>query len=136
MYCGVRSCQYVLQQENKFYNACLETKVMGWDILWDGMDCRLRSHLKTHTGERPNKCNQCDFASSHARALRTHLKIHSGEKSNKCNQCDYASSTAGNLRTHLKIHSGEKPNKCNQCEYASSMHTIWGDILKHTAEKN
>ena len=38
MYCGVRSCQYVLQQENKFYSACLETKVMGWDILWDGMD--------------------------------------------------------------------------------------------------
>ena len=32
----------------------------------------------------------------------------SGEKSNKCNQCDYASSWAGNLRTHLKMHSGEK----------------------------
>ena len=40
----------------------------------------------------------------------------SGEKSNKCNQCDYASSWAGNLRTHLKMHSGEKPNKCNQCD--------------------
>ena len=28
-------------------------------------------------------------------------------KSNKCNQCDYASSHAGNLRAHLKKHSGE-----------------------------
>ena len=32
--------------------------------------------------------------------LRTHIKIHSGEKPNKCNQCDYASSQAGNLKTH------------------------------------
>jgi uncharacterized Zn-finger protein len=42
------------------------------------------------------------------------LKTHSGEKSNKCNQCDYASSQAGVLRRHLKTHSGEKPNKCNK----------------------
>ena len=31
-------------------------------------------------------------------------------KSNKCNQCDYVSSHAGNLRTHLKTHNGEKQN--------------------------
>ena len=45
---------------------------------------------------------------------------HSGEKSNKCNQCDYAFSRAGNLRQHLKTHSGEKSNKCDQCDNASS----------------
>ena len=27
-------------------------------------------------------------------------------KSNKCQQCDYASSHAGNLKKHLKTHSG------------------------------
>ena len=31
-----------------------------------------------------------------------------GIKPNKCNQCDFASSLAGNLRRHLKTHSGEK----------------------------
>ena len=54
--------------------------------------------------EKLNKCNQCDYASSHAGHLRTHLKTHSGEKPNKCNECDYASSHP----SHLKIHSGEK----------------------------
>ena len=60
---------------------------------------------------KSNKCNQCDYASSHAGNLRTHLKTHSGEKSNKCNQCDYVSSYASALKKHLKIHSGEKSNK-------------------------
>ena len=45
------------------------------------------------------KCNQCDNA--------THLKIHCGEKPNKCNECDFASSQAGDLRRHLKTHCGE-----------------------------
>ena len=35
---------------------------------------------KTNNGEKPNKCNQCEFASSYAGNLRTHFKIHSGEK--------------------------------------------------------
>ena len=59
------------------------------------------------TSKRPNKCNQCEYASSKASNLRRHLEMHSGEKQNKCNQCDFASSQAGNLRTHLK-HTVEK----------------------------
>ena len=73
----------------------------------------LKSHLKTHSGEKSNKCNQCDFASSEAGNLRTHLKTHSGEKSNKCDQCDFASSRACHLRTHLKTHSGQNMNDYN-----------------------
>ena len=60
--------------------------------------------MKTHSGEKPNKCNQCDFASSRAANLKTHLITHSREKTNKCNQCDYASYQAGNLKAHLKMH--------------------------------
>ena len=58
--------------------------------------------------EKSNKCNLCDYASSHTGHLRTHLKMHSGEKPNKCNQCDYAASEASKLRRHLKTHCGEK----------------------------
>ena len=68
----------------------------------------LRTHLKIHSGEKANKCKQCDYASSDASNLRAHLKTHAGEKSNKCNLCDYASTEASKLRIHLKRHSGEK----------------------------
>ena len=80
----------------------------------------LRIHLKMHDGEKLNKCNQCDFASSQADHLSTHLKTHCGEKLNKCNQCNFASFQAGHLRRHMRMHSGEKSNKCNQCDFASS----------------
>ena len=39
---------------------------------------------KPHIEEKLTKCHQCDYASSRADSLRTHLKTHSGEKSNKC----------------------------------------------------
>ena len=43
--------------------------------------------LKKKTGNviKSNKCDQCDYASSRAGDLGKHLKMHSGEKSNKCN---------------------------------------------------
>ena len=47
-------------------------------------------------------CNQCYYASSHVGDLRGYLKTHSGEKSNKCGRCDSASSEADSLRAHLK----------------------------------
>ena len=83
-----------------------------------------------HRGEKSNKCNQCDYASSNAGNLRTHLKTHSGEKSNKCTLCDFTSYQAGDLRRHLKTHSGEKSNKCNQCVFASSRAASLRDHLK------
>ena len=99
---------------------------------------KISSFLKTHSGEKSNKCNQCDFASSRAGDLRRHLKTHIiGEKSNKCNQCDFASTQAGDLRRHLKTHSGDKSNKCNQCNFAST----WPADLRihfksHSGEKS
>ena len=77
----------------------------------------LSRHLKTHTGEKSIKCNQCDYASSRADSLRMHLKRHRGEKSNTCNQCYFESSQVSNLMIHLKTQRGGNPNNCNRRDF-------------------
>ena len=62
-----------------------------------------RTGLKT-----PWRKVKCYFACSDPSSSSQHLKTHSGEKSNKCNQCTFESFQTGNLREHLKTHSGDK----------------------------
>ena len=35
------------------------------------------------------------------------MKTHSGEKSNKCHLCEYSCIEPGTLRAHIKTHNGE-----------------------------
>ena len=65
----------------------------------------LKRHLETHSGKKPYKCDQCDYASAERGSLKRHLRIHSGEKPFKCNKCDYTSSQSCHLGKHVKIHS-------------------------------
>ena len=95
----------------------------------------LMMHLKTHSGEKSNKCNQFNYASAHTSHFKIHMRTHSLEKPYKCSQCDHASSQAGNLRIHLKTHSGEKSNICNQCKYACSDPSALRTHLQNTRRK-
>ena len=45
-----------------------------WGCIWKHIMQRSQIRLKTHTGEKPNNCNQCDCASSRGDVLRIHLK--------------------------------------------------------------
>ena len=105
----VKTC--ILCENNSRCNSCKEktikqiSNISKYHFGAPISEVTLAIPTASHSGEKSNKCNQCDFASSYASALRTHLKTHSGEKSNKCNQCDYAASLASNLRRHLKTHT-------------------------------
>ena len=85
------------------------------------MPALIRVHLKSHNGEKPKKVQPMWLGIfSGSQFEKTLDNTQHGEKQNRCNQCDYASSQASNLRTHFKTHNGEKSNKCDQCDFASS----------------
>jgi len=65
---------------------------------------------------QPNKCRLCDKVYARPSTLRTHMRTHSGEKPYQCHICLKSFSQDANLTAHLRIHSGEKPFKCTVCD--------------------
>ena len=62
--------------------------VTGQDLIESGVNLDVP---EKNTNSEGVKLKQFDYIPPQARDLRIHLTTHSEEKSNKCNQCDYAS---------------------------------------------
>ena len=81
-----------------------------------------KTHERTHIGEMPFHCSNCEKTCSQAHNLRKHERTHTGEKPFKWSKCDPSFSIAGNLKEHEGTHTGEKPLKCNKCDKGISLH--------------
>ncbi|KAJ8718306.1 hypothetical protein PYW08_002543 [Mythimna loreyi] len=78
----------------------------------------LELHKRTHLGERPYKCAQCERACFSAHDLRVHQQKHSDARPFCCALCQQAFKRKEALERHLKIHSGDNPYKCEICGVA------------------
>ena len=79
----------------------------------------LQTHKKIHSSEKPERCTICEYSCIRKVDMKVHMmQGHTGKRPFKCVQCNFASAQSSYLKTHMRTHMMERPFKCNQCEIA------------------
>ncbi|XP_049276038.1 zinc finger protein ZFP2 [Rhipicephalus sanguineus] len=102
----------------------------------------MRTHQRTHTNERPYKCDHCGKAFKQTSHLAQHVRLHTestilacqdsvdessspggpplpgsqnGMRMLWCSVCGYTAAFRSSMQRHQRKHTGERPYECNYC---------------------
>ncbi|XP_066968502.1 uncharacterized protein [Macrobrachium rosenbergii] len=78
----------------------------------------MKQHYKTHTGEKPHTCDECDARFTRKGDVERHKRlVHKNQKPFKCRKCKRNFSDRKNLKLHLQNHDKAIYYACNTCRF-------------------
>ena len=86
-------------------------------------------------GEKPFKCDLCDYRSYKKGNVTVHMKTHSDGKEHpyQCQHCNYKARLLTQLQQHENTHTGEKPFACELCDYRAS---VKASVTRHMVQEH
>ncbi|CAL4075464.1 unnamed protein product [Meganyctiphanes norvegica] len=78
----------------------------------------IKQHYKTHTGEKPYHCDECNARFTRKGDVDRHRKlVHKNLKPFKCQKCEKEFSDRKNLKIHLQNHDKAIYYSCDTCNF-------------------
>lgn len=77
----------------------------------------LKQHIRTHTNERPLKCDHCEKRFNDRSSMNKHIRtIHADFRPHICKTCGKSFSSTSHMMEHQVTHTNNKGFACNLCE--------------------